>query len=98
RLLHPGGEGSARPMRLDDALLERAASLGPAAAALLDHVCVAGGPIQQEACAHAAGTPFGEFVHLVAVLRAANLVKTHGIRRGDSLEPYHDRVREAVAG
>ena len=96
RLLHPDAEGSVRPMGLDDALLERAASVGPAAAALLDFVCIAGAPIQQEACASAAGTPFGEFVHLVAVLRAANLVKTHGIHRGDSLEPYHDRVREAV--
>jgi len=93
RLLHPESSG---PLRLDEALIARAAALEPAAALVLTYICVAGGPIQQEACAHAAGVPFGDFGPLVATLRAANLVKTHGVRRSDSVEPYHDRVRESV--
>jgi serine/threonine protein kinase len=93
RLLHPRGEG---PVRLDDALYARAQGLEPPARDLLDVVCVAGTPVQQEACAAAAGLPFADFVHHVSALRAAHLVQTHGIHRGDSVEPYHDRVREAV--
>ena len=94
RVAHPRDAG---PVRLDDALVARTGGLADDSRRLLELVCIAGVPIQQEACAHAAAIPFGDFVQQVAALRAANLVKTHGIHRGDWIEPYHDRVREAVA-
>jgi tetratricopeptide (TPR) repeat protein len=93
RLEHPDANGT---VRLDEALVARSETLGPEARRLLDFVCVAGGPVQQEVCAHAAGVPFGDFVSQVATLRSASLVKTHGARRADAVEPYHDRVRESV--
>jgi tetratricopeptide (TPR) repeat protein len=36
------------------------------------------------------------FARVSSLLRAANLVRTGGARGGDAIEPYHDRVREAV--
>jgi len=93
RLRYPGAAG---PIRLDDALVALAAEVEPAAARLLELVCVAGQPIAQETCGAAAELPFGEVARLVTSLRAAHLVKTHGVRRGDPVEVYHDRVREAV--
>jgi serine/threonine protein kinase/tetratricopeptide (TPR) repeat protein len=93
RLAHPTSSG---PLRLDDALRARTDAVGRADRAVLAHVCIAGGPIGQEVCAHAAGIPFDELLQSITTLRAANLVRTHGIRRGDAVEPYHDRVREAV--
>jgi serine/threonine protein kinase len=93
RLEHPETHGR---VRLDEALVARSEALGAEAKRLLEFVCVAGGPVQQEVCAHAAGVAFGDFVSQVATLRSASLVKTHGARRGDAVEPYHDRVRESV--
>ena len=37
-----------------------------------------------------------EFNRRAAMLRAANVVRTGGVRWADAIEPYHDRVREAV--
>jgi eukaryotic-like serine/threonine-protein kinase len=85
------------PTRLDDVLLARAAALDPAAAQVLELVCLAGGPISQDVCAHAAGLPYDEMTGILSILRSAHLVRTHGPRRGDAVEAYHDRVREAIA-
>ncbi len=95
RLSHPHDAG---PVRLDDALVARALALGEPVVRVLELVCLAGGPLQQEACAQAAGISFAELIERVDALREAGLVKTHGLRRGDRVEPYHDRVREAIAG
>jgi eukaryotic-like serine/threonine-protein kinase len=38
-----------------------------------------------------------EFTRAVSLLRAANLIRTGGGRVSDAIEPFHDRVREAVA-
>jgi serine/threonine protein kinase/tetratricopeptide (TPR) repeat protein len=93
RVMHPGASG---PLRLDDALRARTAAVARGDRTVLAHVCIAGGPIGQEICAHAVGIPYDELAQSITTLRAANLVRTHGIRRGDAVEPYHDRVREAV--
>src|SRR5262249_53680202 len=83
RMLHPDAVG---PVRLDEALVARTASLAPAAQKVLEMICLAGGPIEQQACAQAAGTPFGDFAGYVTSLRAANLVQTRGVRRDDAIE------------
>ena len=92
--LHLGDQ--AGPLRLTDALRARIGRLDPGARQLLELAVVAGAPLVQEVAAAAARIGFGELTRRVAVLRAGNLVRTAGARRTDTLEPYHDRVREAV--
>src|SRR6185312_10264460 len=53
-------------------------------------------PIPQDVVASAAHVPAGELSRRAAMLRAANVVRTGGARMADAIEPYHDRVREAV--
>ena len=89
------GEGQG-PLRLDEALRTRIDRLDAGPRRLLDLVAVAGAPLMQETAAMAAGIELNELVREAALLRAQNLVRTGGARRTDHVEPYHDRVREAV--
>jgi tetratricopeptide (TPR) repeat protein len=59
-------------------------------------VAIAGRPIPQEVAAAAAHIEPAEFNRRAATLRVSNLVRTGGARWADAIEPYHDRVREAV--
>ncbi len=93
-----GSEGDAVRLRLDEALYARVARLPPKHRRLLELIAVAGAPLLQELAAHAAEIEFGELGNELAALRSANLVRTSGARSSDVVEPYHDRVREAVMG
>lgn len=84
------------PIRLDEALFERVSALEPAARAVLSLVALAGTPLPQETAARAAGMEFGALSRIVTQLRSQSFVRTSGGRRSDVVEPYHDRVREAV--
>ena len=86
----------AGPLRLDEALRTRIDRLDEGPRRLLELVAVAGAPIVQETAALAARVEFNELVREAALLRAQNMVRTGGVRRTDAIEPYHDRVREAV--
>jgi eukaryotic-like serine/threonine-protein kinase len=86
----------AGPLRLQEALRARVARLDAGARQILELTVVAGAPLVQDVAAAAAKIDFGQLSRRVAVLRAGNLVRTAGARRTDTLEPYHDRVREAV--
>ena len=80
-------------VKLEDALWARIARLDAQARTLLEVVAVAAGaPIPQHIALLAASAE----PNYVAELRAANLVKTSGLRDSDTIEPYHDRVRAAV--
>ncbi len=87
----------AGPIRLDEALFERVSALEPAARRVLSVVALAGTPLVQETAARAAGMEFGALSRLLTLLRTQSFVRTSGARRSDVVEPYHDRVREAVA-
>ena len=89
-------EKTEEPLRLDDALWRRVLRLDGAARRALDVTCVLGAPVSQEVVAQAAGIDMGELARAVSLLRASNLVRTHGARVTDAVEPFHDRVREAV--
>jgi serine/threonine protein kinase len=83
-------------LHLDGALWSRVERLDPSARDLVEVVCVAGAPIAQDIAARVVGeVDLAELGRRVAGLRLANLVRTTGTN-ADSLEPYHDRVREAV--
>ncbi len=84
-------------LRLDDALWTRVGRLDLSSRRVLEVACLLGAPVAQEVVATAAALGMDDFARAVSLLRAANLVRTGGARVTDSIEPFHDRVREAVA-
>ena len=96
RFAHAGGGEPATGLRLGDALLARVASLPREARLLLEVAAVAGGPLRQSVTARAATLGPAEFAAALTLLRAERLVRTTGVRGADTIEPYHDRIREAV--
>jgi len=89
-------EATPGALRLDDALWRRVLRLDEASRRVLDVACLLGAPVSQEVVAHAAGIDMGELAHAVSLLRATHLVRTQGARVTDAIEPFHDRVREAL--
>jgi tetratricopeptide (TPR) repeat protein len=89
-------DSTAGALRLDDALWRRVLRLDEASRRVLDVACLLGAPVSQEVVAHAAGVDMGELAHAVSLLRATHLVRTQGARVTDAIEPFHDRVREAL--
>ena len=83
---------------LDDALWARVALLRPDARALLEAVCLAGAPIAIDVASAACRLDATTVGRAASSLRVAGLARE--IQRGRliALEPYHDRVREAVYG
>ena len=90
----------AAPLRLDDALWARVARLERRRAQLLELVAVAGAPLAagDRARRRRRRRLRPSSREQVALLRVAHLVRTAGQRGDDAIEPYHDRVREAVRG
>jgi hypothetical protein len=88
--------GDLGPLRLEEALWARIERLDPEARHILELIVAAGAPLDQETASRAAGVEFNDFAELVSLLRAENLARTSGARRTDAVEPYHDRIREAV--
>lgn len=83
-------------LRLDETLWRRAQQMEGTARSLLEVVAIAGVPIAQQTALEAAAIAPAEFDAQAAQLRAARLIRTSGARRDDTIEPYHDRVRESV--
>ena len=90
------GEEKARTARLEDALGARVERLDAPQRQVLDAVAVAGGPLRLDVVAHATSIELAGLARAVSRLRIASLVRASGIRRGDLLDTYHDRVRGAV--
>ncbi len=93
---HAGDPNQAHAGRLDDALWARIQKQDEPARHLLEIVALAGAPLVQETAAAAAALELDELGRVGSGLRGANLVRTTGPRPGDLIEPYHDRVREAI--
>jgi hypothetical protein len=82
---------------LEEALGNRIARLDAAPMRVLELLSLAGAPLEQETCAHAAGISVGDFAQVTAQLRIAHLARTGGARKMDRIETYHDRVRDTVS-
>ncbi len=93
-----GSEEQAKTARLEDALVARIDRLDEAQRQVLDVVAVAGGPLRMDLAAHATSIELAGLARAASRLRIANLVRASGVRRVDSIEAYHDRVRDAVLG
>jgi serine/threonine protein kinase/tetratricopeptide (TPR) repeat protein len=84
------------PLKLADVLWARIGRLDPISRRVLEVVAVASAPIDQDTAACAAALDLATLGRHAGMLRVANLVRTTGSRSTDTLEPYHDRVRDAV--
>jgi hypothetical protein len=93
RYLRTAGRGAEAPS-LDHVIESRIAQLPDGPRRLLEVVALVGRPIAQGLAARAAGISLDE---ALAQLRAAHLVRSHGARERDNVEPYHDRIRVSVA-
>jgi tetratricopeptide (TPR) repeat protein len=98
-LRHLDGVGGGSPSAsLDDALWTRVGLLRPEARTLLEAICVAGAPISADVASAACRLDPTALGRAAASLRVATLAREIQRGRGLALEPYHDRVREAVQG
>lgn len=88
----PGGQRG-----LDQVLRERMERLSTPARHVLECIAIARGPLAQSTVSRAVAAAPEVFSDALDVLRAASLIRTGGSAPGDSIEPYHDRIREAVA-
>jgi eukaryotic-like serine/threonine-protein kinase len=84
-------------VKLDDAIWSRVLQLEAPTREMAELVAIAGKPIPQEvAGSRGARSSRPSSTGGAATLRVSNLVRTGGARWADAIEPYHDRVREAV--
>ncbi|HEY5925783.1 MAG TPA: AAA family ATPase, partial [Kofleriaceae bacterium] len=88
--------GRDRAIRLEDVLWQRINALDPPARRLVEISALVGGPVEHGVLAAVAEVDRNACLSLLNRLRAAQLVRV--IRHGDErlIEPYHDRIREAV--
>lgn len=84
-------------VRLDEVIRRRMRELPEDARALLEVVAVVGRPIERALALRAAGILTGGDSAL-ALLRAANLVRTRGTGSREPVEFFHDRIRQTVVG
>jgi len=91
-----GGGDDAGQFRLDDVLWGRIGQLEPAQRRLVELVSLSFGPLRQDLAALALEVKTAEVFRMAARLRVLHLVRTGGAGAEDLVEPYHDRVREAV--
>jgi eukaryotic-like serine/threonine-protein kinase len=84
--------------RLDNMILDRVGSLPAESQRLLRVIALAGDPLPQRTLATAAGLVLGseEWERGISALVEESLVQRRGRRGADLVEPYHDRIREAV--
>ncbi|MGC9984545.1 MAG: protein kinase [Polyangia bacterium] len=85
---------------LDALILERLRALPAESQSLLKVIAVAGGSLPQKALADAAGVALGSegWERGISALTQARLIRRGGGQGSDVVEPYHDRIGEAVLG
>lgn len=93
---HVAGGGNVA-VSLADLFDARLSTLPSEARRLLELVAVAGRPISQGVAARAAELSPADRSS-IPLLRSLGLVRTRGARNEDTVESYHDRVREHVFG
>jgi predicted ATPase len=82
--------------RLEDVLWDRVLERDDIERRFLEMTALAGAPTAYAVVAQAAGLDVGECFTRLSALRAAQLVRLSRVEDDRSVEPYHDRLREAV--
>lgn len=88
-------QGDERVLDVDRMLSRRVARLPESVRRLLTAVCMCGRPLQAKITTGAAEVE--DEAAALATLEAQRLVRIRQVADHDFIEPYHDRVREAVA-
>lgn len=88
--------GEWRNLRLDDVIWSRVKMLPPQARTVLELICVTGTPIARRHLQSLTFLKAEDFAKSILLLRASNLIRSRGPSKDHFVEPYHDRVREAV--
>ena len=89
------GSGSAPAPSLEQMIQMRVARLPADARRLVEVLAVAGGPVEFAVAKEAAELEAREST--LGMLRVGHLVRTREAQGREEIEPYHDRIREAVA-
>ena len=92
---HAAVAGGSAQFTLDDAIEDCVALLEPAAKELLECVALAARPMTRAVLVRATSLGGHDTYRFVNVLCNANLVRMSG-QRAEGIEPFHDRVRQAV--
>ena len=82
--------------RLDDAIWSRASALDAEARTVLCAIAISGSALPRELAVEASGLDVPIAEAALDRLARAQLIRVHGPRRSDIVEPFHDRVRESV--
>jgi serine/threonine protein kinase len=82
--------------RLEDVLWERISRRDDVERRFLEMSAIAAAPTAYTALAHAAGVDVGDCLTRLSALRAAQLVRVSRVDGERCVEPYHDRVRDAI--
>jgi serine/threonine protein kinase len=94
---HLGAEPSVRgERRFERILRERLLQFPPDARLLLDVVAVAGRPLRIDVAFAATGLDERGRHEALSQLRIGRIVRASGTRATDTIEPWHDRIRELV--
>ena len=93
---HVAHGGARESVDLLEALWARASRLEAPARGLLEVVAAAGAPIALRVATQAAQLEPAEGARVADLLRVANLTRLRAPEGTETIEPYHDRVREAV--
>ncbi len=91
-----GPAAAPHEVSLDRVVRARVALLPEGTQRLLEVVAVAGIRLDESVVARAAGLEGREARAALAALAGAHLVRIRGGRGRDRIEPYHDRIRDAV--
>jgi hypothetical protein len=95
-LLHQIGEPRNVARDLDEAIGRSLGALDEPARRLLEALCAASLPITQRIAAEVVGLEAVELAPHIRTLRICRLVRSSGPLNTDTVEPYHEQIREAV--
>ncbi|UJR81895.1 serine/threonine-protein kinase PknK [Sandaracinus amylolyticus] len=88
--------GATSRARLQDVIWTRIAELDEPARRFMEMVALAGAPFPFQLIARAAGLDVSQSAILIGALRTAQMIRVSRHGEDRLVEPYHDRIREAI--
>jgi eukaryotic-like serine/threonine-protein kinase len=85
-----------KSLRLEEALWERISLLPLIQRHIVESVCVSGSPLSLTVLAKVLDTIPGKCLQYINQLRISNLIRISGTEVDRRMEPFHDKIRDAV--